>query len=179
MILRAQEAAEDQRLLAKATQIQEENERYSCTDDNETTPWLKHTQWPDWFQNRPLDVITATAQKPDPRAFAGDEGFTLGRWQGAVLISPAQNEAKLCLLMRAADQMFARAEETLRRTPYRLRCWLKSYHKDSFYPKAVDVLPGRSGYYTLWKQFICYIFRVLAMHTVAAEADLWPSATGR
>jgi len=162
-ILRAQEVIEDQRLLAKATQIQQENERYSCIDDDETTPWLKHTRWPDWFRHRPLDVITATAQMPNPRALAGFEDFSLGRWQGAPLVSPASNEAKLVLLMQAADQMFARAESTLRRTPYRLCCWLKSYHRDTFYPKAVDVLHTQAAYFALWKQFLCYVFRVLAI----------------
>jgi len=102
--------------------------------------------------------MTATAQRPDPRPFAGNEHITLERCQGALLISPAQDEARLCLLMRAADQMFARAEATLRRTPYRVPC----YHKENFYPKSVDILPGRSGYYTICKQFLCYVFRVLA-----------------
>ena len=77
--LRAQDAAEDQCLLAKVIQIQEENKQYSCADDKETTPRLRHTRWLDWFQNRPLDMITAIAQKPDPRPFAGNEGVTLGR----------------------------------------------------------------------------------------------------
>lgn len=94
-------------------------------------------------------MITATAQKPTLRAFTSNEGYTLGHWKGAILVSPAENEAQLRLLMRAADQIFARTEATLRRTLYWLRCWLKSYHTDSFYPKAVDVLPGRSGYFTL------------------------------
>lgn len=161
--LQAQEAAEDQRLLAKAAQIQAESRRYSCLEANETTPWLKHTRWPEWFQNRPLDVVAATAQKPSPCTGVTSEDYTLGRWEGTTLVSPAENEAKLRLLMQAADQMFARAEGTLRQTPYRLRCWLNSYQKDGFYPKAMNVLPARSGYYNLWKQFLCYVFRVLAL----------------
>jgi hypothetical protein len=118
-ILLAQETAEDQRLLARAHERQRAAQQYSCPADNETTPWLKHANWPDRFQDRPLDIITATAQLPSR---APNEDCYLGRWQGEALVSPVSNEAKLRILMQSADQMFARVQATLSGTSYRLRC---------------------------------------------------------
>ncbi|KAH7248471.1 hypothetical protein B0J15DRAFT_63471 [Fusarium solani] len=60
----AQEAAEDRRLCAKAERIWRDNQEYSCAEDNETAPWLQHTRWPEIFQNRPLDIITASTRLP-------------------------------------------------------------------------------------------------------------------
>jgi hypothetical protein len=168
-ILFAQEATEDQRLFAQAQEIQRASQKYSCPEDNETTPWLKQTRWPELFRNRPLDIITATAQRPGT---AVNEDYHLGSWKGVLLVSPAENEAKLRILMQAVDHMFTRAEETLSRTSYRLRCWLKSYHKDTFYPKAVTLLPAKSSrtsYLLIWKQFLCYIFRVFACSLLRRE----------
>ncbi|KAH8593096.1 hypothetical protein B0O99DRAFT_463012, partial [Bisporella sp. PMI_857] len=156
----AQEATEDQRLLAQVQEIQRASQKHSCPEDNETTPWLKQTRWPDLFQDRPLDIIAATAQRPGS---AVNEDHYLGHWQGKLLVSPLENEAKLRILMRAADQVFTQAEAMLSRTSYQLRCWLKSYHKGSFYPKAITLLLAKSSqisYFTVWKQFLCNIFRV-------------------
>ena len=108
-ILLAQEAAEDQRLEARMRDIWQASQEYSCLDDNETTPWLKYTQWPSLFRNRPLDIISASAQKPRP--LCNDE-YLLGHWHGGPVWSPAVNEAKLRILMRAVDQMFERAGAT-------------------------------------------------------------------
>jgi hypothetical protein len=43
LALEAQEAFEDQYLLARAGEIDREKEKYSCPEDNERTPWLKRT----------------------------------------------------------------------------------------------------------------------------------------
>src|SRR3981081_1182641 len=63
--LAAQEATEDERLLITARDIWRAAHEYSCPEDNETTPWLQYTKAPILFQNRPLDIITASAQRPD------------------------------------------------------------------------------------------------------------------
>jgi hypothetical protein len=68
--------------------------------------------------------------------------------------------------MRSVNQMFVRAEETLRHTHYRLRCWLQTYHQRHFRPIAFDnvrTTRSRIGYISIWKHFICYIFRVWAI----------------
>jgi hypothetical protein len=158
-ILLAQEAVEDQRLQAQSREIWQASQEYSCPEDNETTPWLKHTKWPDLFQNRPLDIITASAQQP---RLSLDEDYLLGHWRGTPLRSPAINEAKLRILMKAVDQMFERAIATLACTNYRLRCWLGTYRKDSFRSCAFHLVSSQKRYISSWKQFICYIFRVLA-----------------
>ncbi|KAH7142944.1 hypothetical protein B0J13DRAFT_556225 [Dactylonectria estremocensis] len=38
--------------------------RAEIIEQNETTPWLRHTRWPDLFRNQPLEVISASAQQP-------------------------------------------------------------------------------------------------------------------
>ncbi|PWI65244.1 hypothetical protein PCL_07294 [Purpureocillium lilacinum] len=61
-ILLAQEAAEDERLRARARQLWRESQGTSCPKDNETTQKLQHTKWPEMFRDRPLDIITASAR---------------------------------------------------------------------------------------------------------------------
>jgi hypothetical protein len=39
--------------------------RAGVTNPNETTPWLRHTRWPELFRNRSLEIITTSAQQPD------------------------------------------------------------------------------------------------------------------
>ncbi|EXA31562.1 hypothetical protein BFJ63_vAg17804 [Fusarium oxysporum f. sp. narcissi] len=46
-------------------------------EQNETTPWLRHTGWSRLFHNRPLGIIAATAKKPKP---AWNEDYLLGQW---------------------------------------------------------------------------------------------------
>lgn len=145
-ILLAQEAVEDQRLQAQTQKIWQASQEYSCPDDNETTPWLKHTQWPSLFQNRPLDIISASAQKPTP--YCNDE-YLLGHWHGEPIWSPAVNEAKLRIIMMAVDEMFKRARATLSCTTYQWRCWLNTYHRDSFWTTAFCALPSQDKYMSI------------------------------
>ncbi|KAH8749832.1 hypothetical protein BGZ57DRAFT_130811 [Hyaloscypha finlandica] len=129
-ILLAQEAAEDERLEARAREVWQAGQKHSCPADNETTPWIQHTKAPILFRNRPLDIITASTQKPS----ASNAEYCLGSWQGRPAVSPARNEAQLRVLMRAVDQVFDRAEATLNRTSYQFRCWLHTFHKRIFWP---------------------------------------------
>ncbi|KJZ70143.1 hypothetical protein HIM_10450 [Hirsutella minnesotensis 3608] len=128
-----QEAAEDRRLHAESKQIWRDRQLYSCVEDNETTPWLKHTGWPECFQSRPLDIITTSAIQPTAGPNRGKEGLLLGSWQGVPVWSSARAEARLRILMQAVDDIFDRAEATLARTSYRSRCWISSYWRDTFY----------------------------------------------
>jgi hypothetical protein len=34
-------------------------------EEDETTPWLWYTQWPEQFRGHPLDIITAASCQPD------------------------------------------------------------------------------------------------------------------
>ncbi|KAH7109706.1 hypothetical protein EDB81DRAFT_672620, partial [Dactylonectria macrodidyma] len=95
-----------------------ESQEYSCAEDNETTPWLKHTRWPELFRNRPLDIITASARQPARGPNRDNEDYLLGAWRGVPLRSPAAAEARLRVLMRAVDDVFDRAEATLASTSY-------------------------------------------------------------
>ncbi|KAL3952746.1 hypothetical protein ACCO45_012689 [Purpureocillium lilacinum] len=52
------EAAEDRRLRDESKQIWRNHQLQPCIEDNETTPWLKHTRWPEFFEGRPLESIT-------------------------------------------------------------------------------------------------------------------------
>jgi hypothetical protein len=132
----AQEEAEDKRLMEESYSIQQRKGQYSCTEENETTPWLKHTKWPVLFRDRSLDILTASTLQPAKC----DGDYYLGQWSGMPFTNPAINEAKLRILMQAVDQMFIRAEETLKHTHYRLRCWLQTYHERHFRPVAFESL---------------------------------------
>lgn len=159
--LRLQEAVEDERLLERARETRAK-EQYSCKEDNESTPWLRHTGWPVLLANRPLDILVASTLPPAARV---DEDYYLGHWAGSALMSSRANEAKLRLILHGIDEMFNRAEKTLTCTAYRLRCWLQTYHQRHFRPVAFKQLgtkSSRMGYLSLWKQFICYVFRVWA-----------------
>ncbi|KAH6975556.1 hypothetical protein EDB80DRAFT_900130 [Ilyonectria destructans] len=90
--LLAQETAEDRRLQARADPMWRESQEYSCAEDNETTPWLKHTRWPELFRNRPLDIITASARQPTRGPNRDNEDYLLGAWRRVPLRSPAAAE---------------------------------------------------------------------------------------
>ena len=62
-VLLAQEMAEDDQLQTRATNMWRESQINSCAEDNETTPWLQHTKWPERFQNRPQSW-NSTARHP-------------------------------------------------------------------------------------------------------------------
>ena len=143
-ILLAQEAAEDRRLRAQAEQIWRDTQEYSCAEDNETTPWLQHTKWPELFRNRPVDIIAASTRQPAQGPNQNNEDYVLGVWRGIPLRSPAAAEARLRLLMRAVDDIFDRAEATLACTSYRSRCWLSSYWQETFCNRPLRILPRRT-----------------------------------
>ncbi|KJK85167.1 hypothetical protein H633G_10998 [Metarhizium anisopliae BRIP 53284] len=104
-VLLVQEAADDSRLQAKASRMWRESQEYSCAEDNETTPWLQHTRWPERFRNRPLDIITASSRLPARGCYEQNGDFTLGSWRGIPLRSSAAVEARIRVLMRAIDDM--------------------------------------------------------------------------
>ena len=139
----------------------QEGQEQSCTEDSETTPWLKHTGWPQRFWNRPLDVITASAKLPVRGTSAYEEDLVLGRWKGELLYSTGASENRMRVLMRAVDDMFDRAENTLESTPYQSRCWLTSYRQGMFRHRPLRIMSAATarGYKSKWKKFICYIFR--------------------
>ncbi|KAH7327562.1 hypothetical protein BKA65DRAFT_406003, partial [Rhexocercosporidium sp. MPI-PUGE-AT-0058] len=115
--------------------------------------------WPIRLVNRPLDILSASALQPT----ASDDDYVLGDWAGTEFVSPAADEAKLRVLMHVVDQMFDRAEETLRHTHHRLRCWLQTYYLRHFRPapfQSLQTTAARAGYIAIWKRFICYVFRV-------------------
>ncbi|KAH8797914.1 hypothetical protein F5884DRAFT_146485 [Xylogone sp. PMI_703] len=168
-LLLAQEELEDQRLLRQSIHIQQEKEKFSCDEDNETTPWLKHTKWPLRFRNRPLDILTAATLQP---AIWNHSDYCLGSWLGRPITSPGADERKLRILMHAIDCMFARAEQTLDHTNYRLRCWLQTYHERGFRSVAFNRLrssSGRKGYIAVWKCFMCLAFRIWARKEALRE----------
>ncbi|EXM14333.1 hypothetical protein FOTG_17263 [Fusarium oxysporum f. sp. vasinfectum 25433] len=70
--------------------------RAGVINPNETTPWLRHTRWPDLFRNRSLEVISTTAQQPD---FVQGQDYLLGKWKGSSVESSAEAEAQLRILL--------------------------------------------------------------------------------
>ena len=136
-ILHVQEIAEDNRLRLRELCMRQEGQDHLCIDDSETTLWLKHTGWPQWFRNRPLDIIAASGRLPVRHANAYNEDLVLGRWKGQLLPSTAANEAWMRVLMRAVD--------TLTRTPYQSRCWLTSYQQGMFQHRPLRVMAAATA----------------------------------
>ncbi|PWI64550.1 hypothetical protein PCL_09563 [Purpureocillium lilacinum] len=95
--------------------------------------------------------------------------------------SPSQRPDPGDATMQAVDDIFDRAEATPARTSYRSRCWISSYWRDTFYTRPLRVLPMRTKarYKSKWKEFICYLFRAIALepqkrreiHNIPLRAD--------
>ncbi|EXA31287.1 hypothetical protein FOVG_17411 [Fusarium oxysporum f. sp. pisi HDV247] len=112
------------------------HDRAGIIDQNETTPWLRHTRWPDLFRNRPLEVITASAQQPD---FVQGQDYLVGQWKGASMKSSAEAETQLRILLQGVDLMFNHV----------------------FWPHPFRAVSCLKRYISVWKRFLCFVFRVL------------------
>ncbi|KAJ9413224.1 hypothetical protein FOXG_15161 [Fusarium oxysporum f. sp. lycopersici 4287] len=132
--------------------------RAGVIDPNETTPWLRHTRWPDLFRNRSLEVISTTAQQPD---FVQGQHYLLGKWKGSSVESSAEAEAQLRILLQGVDIMFNRVMATMARTSYTSRCWLNTYSRNDFWPHPFRAVLCLKRYISVWKRLICFVFRVL------------------
>lgn len=99
---------------------------------DETTLWLRATEWPQQFAGRPLDVIAAFAKHPAPVAVAAGS-YTLGSFQETVLVSPERDEERLRQISQLFALVFDHGIQTLQETLYQIRCWLKSYNPDKFF----------------------------------------------
>ncbi|KAL5591114.1 hypothetical protein FOBRF1_014671 [Fusarium oxysporum] len=144
-------------------------------EQNETTPWLQHTEWPRLFRNRPLGIIAATARKPKP---AWNEDYLLGQWHDTALRSPAVVEAQLRVILRGVLIMVDRASFTLAKTSYRSPCWLDTYWKDTFWPYEFKVVNCLKIYVDVWKRFICSVFRIQYFET-HQQQDIYNLRLGR
>ncbi|QKD57378.2 uncharacterized protein FOBCDRAFT_118446, partial [Fusarium oxysporum Fo47] len=125
---------------------------------NETTPWLRHTRWPELFRNRSLEIITTSAQQPD---FVQGQDYLLGQWGGSSIKSSAEAETQLRILLRGLDLMFNRVMATMARTSYTSRCWLNTYSRNDFWPHPSRAVLCSKRYISVWKRLICFVFRVL------------------
>lgn len=128
-------------------------------EHDENTEWLRGSQWPKWFQDRPLHLISAMATLPSG---GRDTDRFIAAWNTIEWTSRAQYEASLRKLILLTTEVLARCEETLLHTPRTLRCWLRSW-KTSFMPypfEMVRTANAKKRYYSYWTRFLCYIFRV-------------------
>lgn len=129
---------------------------------SDTTPWLLHTKWPEYFAGRPLDILAATARQP---AKFPDEDLVLGFWASSQMESPLEDEIKIRAIVDLLDPMFARCLRTLEASSYQVRCWIKSHDIHRFYPYPFKPLQSNASWkaYTgLWRRFLSYVFRVWA-----------------
>ncbi|KAL7755555.1 hypothetical protein ACKLNR_014653 [Fusarium oxysporum f. sp. zingiberi] len=132
--------------------------RAGVINPNETTPWLRHTRWPDLFRNRSLEIITTSAQQPD---FVQGQDYLPGQWGRSSIKSSAEAETQLRILLRGVDLMFNRVMATMARTSYTSRCWLNTYSRNDFWPHPFRAVLCSKRYISVWKRLICFVFRVL------------------
>jgi hypothetical protein len=101
----------------------------------ETSPWLNVTEWPKQFAGRPIELISRYTRMPVGEAEAVAVGETyLGSFQGIALSSHAQDEIRIRQITKLFSLVIQRCLATLGKTPYHIRCWLKSYNANEFFP---------------------------------------------
>jgi hypothetical protein len=131
-------------------------------DHDENTEWLRGSEWPTWFANKPIHLVVAAASLPYLDTL---RDFSLGVWNGFECVSPAGSERVIWKIMEASKVVFQRCEDTLKHTPRVLRCWLRSW-TPSFLAFPFE-LPQREQtrrrYYSYHERFICYVFRIRAL----------------
>lgn len=75
------------------------------------------------FAGRPLDVLAAFAKNPAAVAVAqAASSYAIGSFQGTVLVSPAQDEARLQQISQLFACVFNHGIQMLQETPYQIRC---------------------------------------------------------
>ncbi|KAI8710760.1 hypothetical protein NCS52_01535800 [Fusarium sp. LHS14.1] len=82
-------------------------------------------------------------------------------WEHTTQETTKPEMTQLYILLQGVDLTFDRATATLARTSYTSRCWLNTYSKDVFWPYAFRWVSCFKVYVSVWKRFICFIFRVL------------------
>ena len=115
-------------------------------ESSDMTPWLQYTKWPEQFACRPLEVISATARRLE--AYPCDD-YLLGYWNGSELQSPVEDEIKIQAILCLLEKMFQRCHAMLDQSSHQVRCWIKSFKADVFYPyplKPLQCQSSRDGY---------------------------------
>ena len=158
---REAEAEEEQRLLNEQDGAPALDHHI---DQDEKTDWLRASEWPQWFANRPLSLIVAASMIPVSPYL---EDFVMGNWGGLDCRSPVEDEVTLSRVLAAMGLVFDRCEATLDDTPRMLRCWLRSWTSHYLpYPfEMVQKEATKRRYYRLFQRFFCYVFRVWRLET--------------
>ncbi|PVH68979.1 hypothetical protein DL98DRAFT_189649 [Cadophora sp. DSE1049] len=109
------EADEQQRLEREAQGAADFDLELEPDEDSER---LRACEWPQWFLNKPLHVLTSASSMPQ----CASGGYNLGNCMGVEWVSSRTCEVALELLARLTDDVLQRCEQTLERTPRSLRC---------------------------------------------------------
>lgn len=97
----------------------------------------------------------------------------LGCHDGVDLISLADNEKRIWILLQAVDQALDRCEETMRCTGRPILCWLASTKSNELCPRPFAFLSrkaNRQQYRRLWKKFIAFAFRLYHLPAAMRES---------
>ncbi|KAM0362978.1 hypothetical protein ACHAO7_010765 [Fusarium culmorum] len=116
------------------------------------TPWLDRTGWDQTYNNKDrrevLVALTRTFTAP-----GGREHY----------IGPGQQyEDKIACLIRLADLLICRCEETARKTSRHILCWLRSTKNSSIYSKPFTLVQPSSStkYRLLLKRCLAMVLRI-------------------
>ncbi|KAM6506734.1 hypothetical protein FALCPG4_018851 [Fusarium falciforme] len=131
-------------------------------------PWMERTGWDQTYRGRGrrqvLAAMTRTFTSP------GGREHLLGR-RGVCgldedLVSPGGDEDRIASLVRLADVMMDRCEETVRKTSRHVLCWLRSTQTSSIYSKPFTLVQQASSsgkYRLLLKRCLAMVFRLYRM----------------
>jgi hypothetical protein len=122
------------------------NER-NLQDD--TTPWLLRTHWPQMFRDKDL-IIIGRSRYPELVPPVKD---MFKRWKGK----------RIQILTWGFEKALARAKESLAVTSTVMCCWLRSVKRMEPDPRPFKLVQKEATerrYTQLWKHFLYYCFRM-------------------
>jgi hypothetical protein len=61
-------------------------------EEDNSTSWLRHTQWPQQFSGLPIDIIATSLQQPE---VCPVKDKLLDHWAGEAFLSPCKDEFNL------------------------------------------------------------------------------------
>ncbi|KAH6974883.1 hypothetical protein EDB80DRAFT_595002, partial [Ilyonectria destructans] len=142
------------------------------------TNWMRRTGWQTTFANARLDILISLAELP---LRTPDRPLRLGHLSGEILYSPAGDERRLALMMKALDRLLDRCGETVKGTDVCLRRWLRSRFPDRPYKAPFELVAKKSSeclYRKELKRCLCFWLRLLQLSPSIAREILGRGLSG-
>jgi hypothetical protein len=124
----------------------------SATTYAEQRPWLERTRWETTYKNRDRSLLRRFIQTPYLQLHGRSDAppyllASAARVPGLSvdLVSPREDEIRIDWILKVADVVMDRCEETVHGTSRSLLCWLKSSHPHMPYSKPFTLVKHASS----------------------------------